>query len=139
MVDRLNSKKMHKNTFHIMKLAAAQWLHLPVIKWLYIPSLIFILILAAGCDDGGNMKNATIEPEKMIAILSDIHIMEGELQAHQQVDKDSLAQIYYYHIFKTHGVSEKEFYKNYDLYMAQPKKMEQMYDTVIVRLTNLKL
>lgn len=69
---------------------------------------------------------------KMVDILADIHVAEATFQNLKYHDKDSLANLYYHHIFKLHEIEADEFYKNQQLYFNHPNKLSILYDSVEV-------
>ncbi len=91
-----------------------------------------------GCRSN-EIKDVPIIPqEKMIEILRDIHIAEGNLQGHVSPDKDSLGKTYYHHIFQEHDIKEADFYQSYDAFTQTPKIMEAVYDSVAIAIQRVK-
>lgn len=64
---------------------------------------------------------------KMSEVLSDVHLMEGELQGINKTEKDSVANLYYYYIFKLHDVNQEDFYQSLNYYNNHPDLLETLY------------
>lgn len=79
-------------------------------------------------------SHRVIDPQKMVIILSDVHLAEAAVQGTHPDELDSLSKLYYYNIFELHQVSEKEFYDSYDYYTRHPSEFQNVYDSVIVHL-----
>ena len=73
-------------------------------------------------------------PDKMQAILEDLHIAESysvivkqdSLRRGSERDYDSLA-VYYTAVFKHHNVSYKEFEENLTWYKQHPEELDSVY------------
>ena len=74
--------------------------------------LIFFTFLTIAC---GKKKeiSAAISPEQMKEVLRDVHLAEAAMQGVLQEEKDSMATIYYYHIFKLHKYYRKRFLRKF--------------------------
>lgn len=98
-------------------------------------SLFFsVLLLLAACHSGP--PDGIIEQNKMVNLLTDVHIIDGSLYATVQVP-DSL----YYHgngkfnaLFKRYHVDSAQFRKSFKYYTAKPDIMLDMYNKVVDKL-----
>lgn len=90
--------------------------------------LALFFVLGVGCKQE---EKPPISETKMIAVLTDVHIMEAALQGRLAMEKDSLAKLYYYHIYKLHHISEQEFYNGLSYYSQRPARMESIYEVVL--------
>ena len=68
-------------------------------------------------------ESLTIEKEKLILIIADLHFAEASLENLDSLRSDSLQKIYNQQISQIHGVSEEEIKKNLDLLKQNPKNM----------------
>ncbi|MGY3212180.1 DUF4296 domain-containing protein [Mucilaginibacter sp. HD30] len=76
-----------------------------------------------------------IEKDKMVHMLSDVHIINGSLSSH--VAKDSLYKYgtnRYGLLFKKYGVDSALFNKSVAYYAGRPDEMTELYDSVTVVL-----
>lgn len=96
--------------------------------------IFFILLLAgfiASCSDDSVPINI-IGPDKMTAILKDMHVAEAAVSV--DVPGDSVRQYiadYYTAIYKKHNISQKEFNKSFDYYISHPAKLDKVYQKII--------
>lgn len=80
-----------------------------------------------------------IADEEMIKILTDLHISEAAILSLNQKIKDSISAVYYQQIFEIHGVTDSVFYNDLELLRKNSKKLEQIYQKVIVEIEQLEL
>lgn len=82
-----------------------------------------------------NVPADALPKEKMIAILTDVHLAEGYLaglSSHEE--KDTLAGIYYASIFKIHEIDSATFNYNMNAYMKAPNDLLAVYNEVLKNL-----
>ena len=72
--------------------------------------------------------------DKMVGILSDLHVAEAAVANTDPLKKDSLAQVYETQIFAIHHTNQKEFKACLKQYQKEPAKMEQVYKKVTEKL-----
>jgi len=92
----------------------------------------FILLLTLSlfiwsCGGSKEKERPNLSFSKMSEVLADVHIMEGELQGINKTEKDSVASLYYYYIFKLHKIKEEDFYQSLDYYTKNPDLLEELY------------
>ena len=106
---------------------------------IYLSILIYLL---CSCSN----SNEKI-PEKICAkitfksILKEIHLTEAafELNKAKNIeDPNNKLENAYFHIYKKHQVSEKEFKKTLDHYSKNPEKLEKIYADILAQLTKEK-
>lgn len=68
-------------------------------------------------------ESLTIEKERLILIIADLHFAEASLENLDSLKSDSLQKLYNQQISKIHGVSQEEIRKNLDLLKQNPKNM----------------
>ena len=73
----------------------------------------------------------------MVSILSDIQILEADLNLRKtnQQDIEGLAHRYYGQLFEHYGITDSIFSENLKYYTKQPATMERLMDSVTQRLT----
>lgn len=92
------------------------------------------LFLIISCKDDKTAGDI-IEKDKMVHILSDVHITDGSMNLHSM--KDSLYKYgnnRYALLFKKHGIDSALFNKSIKYYAAMPDEMMEIYDSVTVVL-----
>lgn len=80
-----------------------------------------------------------ISDEKMIKILTDLHIAEAAILSLNQKIKDSVSVIYYEQIFKIYGVTDSIFYNDLEILRNDAKRLEKIYQEVIVEVEQLEV
>lgn len=93
----------------------------------------FWVLLIWGCG-GIDAPAPALPADKMVEVLTDVHLAEGLMQGEMIDRKDSLAAVYYRRIWAKHGVEAADFYESYQAYVQRPKEMEAIYDSVTTRL-----
>lgn len=100
--------------------------------------IFFILIILASCsDDPTKVRNKdTIEREKFIKILADIHTMDAltnNSKYFRKFDANDSVDLYG-SIFDKYGVTKAEFDTTVSIYTKQPDIYMEIYDEVILEL-----
>ncbi|MBS9522873.1 DUF4296 domain-containing protein [Litoribacter alkaliphilus] len=101
--------------------------------------LIIFLVLsvfALSCGNGDRPKQLLNE-DQMVAIMMDIHMVEG-IASSLPISYDSSKKVYPYlehRVFEKHGVPDSVYVENLQYYLRDAAKMEQLYARVIDSLT----
>lgn len=120
-----------------------------VLKLLYMVALktynnFFVLLLSFSlilwnCSSSEVIEKPSLSFSKMAEVLADVHLLEGELQGINKIEKDSVANLYYYYIFKLHNVKEADFYQSLDFYTKNPDLYEKLYSATADSIGNKKV
>jgi hypothetical protein len=97
-------------------------------------SSIFIL---SSCYREPELSTRKISDQKMIEILTDVHLAEAKLTefaAKPEVFKDSIAKVYYNNIFKIHQVKREEYDQCMNALMKNPDALSKIYEKVLEKL-----
>jgi hypothetical protein len=95
-------------------------------------SLFFSVLLFAACKPAATLPPNIIEEPKMIRLLTDLHITDGELYSVTPVP-DTLYRYgreKYVDLFKRHHVTEQQFNDSYNYYSKDPAKIQAIYESV---------
>ncbi|WP_182955866.1 DUF4296 domain-containing protein [Pedobacter gandavensis] len=103
-------------------------------NFLYI--LSFFLLISA-CKPG--IPKDIIQPDKMPAILSDIHVVDGYVSGIPEVDSaKKVAGSFYKGIYKKFGIDSALFAKSMTYYNDNPKLLDDIYIRVVGDLSKQK-
>ena len=117
---------------------------------LVLLSLLFVLATACGRKDKGFMPERLLSEQEMITILTDVQIIEADInyqksQEHDQESNDSIKIIpkdyvkmsrdYYAQLFEHYGITDSIFNQNMRYYTRRPAELEKIMDSVTQRLT----
>lgn len=81
------------------------------------------------------VETPVLEEAKIKLILKDIHLAEALLtETTDRRAKDSLARIYYEHIFQIHQVKKEDFEQSMHAYFTDPAALDSLYEEVIKEL-----
>lgn len=104
------------------------------LQWIVI---CVFLITATNCS-----KEETpyqLSDEKLVDILSDLHISESATQHLSLAFRDSMVLVYLDQILEIHEVPKEIFEPAYQKLKRDPQKLQIIYGKVIKRLDNLKV
>jgi hypothetical protein len=104
-----------------------------LLKILVLPLLLFF----AACDFEDSPPDDVLAPDKMVAILTDVHIAEGRVSQMRFRSMDSSIVMYDYFqkkLYKKHQTDSAQYKNSYDYYSANPKKLEDIYDKVAKKI-----
>jgi hypothetical protein len=102
----------------------------------------FCLLIFSACSPQAPKKSADlpewiIPEDKMMAVLTDVHIIEGA-RIGKTVLGDSLWTIDHYNkLWKKHHISETLYDSSFRFYTRNPEKMDQLYEQVLTNLSTL--
>src|SRR6202022_1734982 len=85
---------------------------------------------------GNKPENEIINHNRMISLLTDIHIADGRMYRIRQ-DPDSLYKYgmgTYLALFKKYNTDSVQFKKSFKYYSTQPAEMETIYEQVLKNL-----
>ncbi len=91
--------------------------------------LFLALFLIISCQK--EVERPTINPDKLVQILTDIHIAEAAMNNLYGAPKDSLAKLYYQQIYTIHGVDSAELTQDLALLKKNPVYMDSLYEKVV--------
>ena len=92
--------------------------------------------LLLSCNDSDNEVNENIiDKEVFIDILTDVQILESTHQFIKSKNREFDPDFNYQYLYKEYGVTEEEFILSVNYYSADPKVFEEIYDEVIIRVS----
>ena len=97
--------------------------------------LIFLSLFQFSCSQEKIHGEDVIEREKFVSILSDVQIFESSQHFIRNKNKDFNIDYSYQWIFKKYDITEVEFKTSLEYYTSDPKTYEEIYDDVIIRLS----
>ena len=78
-----------------------------------------------------------IEEEKLIKILTDLHISEAAILSLNQKVKDSMSTVYHKQIFEIHGIEDSIFYKDLEVLRTNSEELKLIYQKVLTEVEQL--
>jgi hypothetical protein len=103
-----------------------------------VKKILFLFLLFTSCTESPKPPPGTLDKDRMINILIDIHIAEAKASGASLRSQDS-STVYYKvlegDVFKKHGVDSTIYYNSYRYYMQHIKEMDQIYAAVVDSLS----
>lgn len=94
-----------------------------------------MVLLFSACYKPIPVEKPILEEAKIKLILRDIHLAEALLtETMDRRAKDSLARVYYTHIFKIHEVKAEDFDQSMHAYFTDPAALDSLYEEVLKEL-----
>ena len=113
--------------------------------------LFFVLAALVGCKDKGYVPDHLLTEQEMIAIMTDVQIIEADInyqKTQEREHKDSipskpidpvkLSRLYYDQLFEHYGITDSIFKQNIKYYSERPDVLEKIMDSVVQRLTKVQ-
>jgi len=111
-------------------------------------AFIAAVLLLASCGEKKDITyredtfpaDSLISPDKMVLILTDVHVVEAALLLERNEGKESKEKpgFYYQGIFAKYHVSQQRYDENLRLYRQNPAAMIKIYEKVITMLEERK-
>lgn len=78
--------------------------------------------------------------EEMVDIITDIQITEGALtyRRTKRLELKYIREAMYRKVFEEHGITPTILHENYDYYNSDPKEMEDIYESVLAKLSRMQ-
>jgi len=88
----------------------------------------------------GMSKDSVISRDRMVLILTDIHVLEAVLQYQRNRKGQSLDPVTarYQQLFSEYGISRKRFTQNLAYYQSDPEEFLKIYNDVVSELEKRK-
>ena len=106
-------------------------------KRLILVFLILIFFIACG---KRTPKQRIIEQDKMVSVLTDIHLVDGYLTSFVQADTlKQKASNLYTAVYKHHKIDSLTYKRSLEYYSRDPKVLDTIYDQVGEKLEQLRI
>jgi hypothetical protein len=97
--------------------------------------LILCLLFFTACTDNNSPKDL-IEEQKMINIMSELHIIDGYMSSLTYTDSIRInGKNFYYTVYKNNGITKSQYENSLKHYSMDPVKLDSMYSDVQKILT----
>ena len=106
--------------------------------------MLFVLVVACDHEDKGFMPERLFTEEEMVDIMTDVQIIEAEINYLKSLEREdsapdtdykAMAQSYYDQFFEHHGITDTLFSQNIKYYTERPEVLKRIMDSVVQRLT----
>lgn len=102
-----------------------------------ISCFLLSLFLLTGCQSEPNIPKGTLPEDKMVSILTDIHLIEARVGRLAITSLDSstiITEQLKLRTFKKYGVDSATYNRSYEFYSTNPVFMERIYENVVKKL-----
>lgn len=102
---------------------------------------MFILFLLAACapkEEVVPVPDDLIGKEKMIEVLTDVHLIEGSRTGLSIMGDTIGLAVYYDRLFKKHSITKEQYDNSFNYYIEFPEELDAMYERVIENLTKME-
>lgn len=104
-----------------------------------IASTILLLAIFTACT-GDTEKPLEVLPEdKMAAILTDVHLIEGAKTGRKIMGDTLFIETYYAKVFSKHNTNLEDFNTSFEYYSRNPKIMNGIYERVVENLNKMEI
>ena len=94
--------------------------------------IIVFLLLVSACK---KQQVPSVDQQRMINILVDIHLVEASLLGFSEEQKDSLSDLYYHQIYEIHSITEDSFLNEMKFLKSHPDYMIETYEKVLEEIS----
>ena len=102
-------------------------------------SIFLIFFVTAACNKTKKNTPQVLELDRMCAILTDIHLLEGAKKGRRVIGDTLRIETYYQKIFKKHHTSPKYFSFSFSYYAKHPDIMNTIYERVVENLNRMEV
>ncbi len=114
------------------------WQNRAFMKLLIICSLTLFLFSCSN-EPKNRIPAEIIQPDTMADIMVSMHIAESTIMLNRVNDRQNARNaVFIREVLKDHGTDTARYRKSFDYYTAHPEKFEEIYETVISRLTQMQ-
>ncbi|MEZ5043832.1 MAG: DUF4296 domain-containing protein [Saprospiraceae bacterium] len=94
-------------------------------------------LLLVGCKP--KEPTLLIEEDKLVAVLKDAQLAESIIQQQSRLIQDSLVEVYYGIIYRTHNISKADLDSTLAVLRKEPKMLDRVYTKVLEVMTKEEL
>jgi hypothetical protein len=99
----------------------------------FLPLLLFI----TACGNSESLPQGVLDKDKMIRVLTEVHIAEAEQQQKVLDQEVTAADTFsFQEIFKRENITRAQYNTSMKFYSANPELLDQIYDEVINELSH---
>ena len=98
--------------------------------------ILFGAVLTAGC--GEKQEKLLIDEDKLVNILAEVHLAEGEMETVNMSDRDTLGKSLYQLIMTHYGVRREDFDQTMIILREDPDRLERVYEKVLDKLSKIQ-
>ncbi|MGB0177853.1 MAG: DUF4296 domain-containing protein [Owenweeksia sp.] len=109
------------------------------VKQIFIFPVLFVLLVSCSGRKGVKVPDDVFRQDTMIAILTDIHLVEGAKLGRRIMGDTVLVDVYYQKVFEKHLTTKEEFEHSFKFYADHPSEMDKIYDQVIENLNSIEV
>ena len=98
--------------------------------------LVLVFIISIGCSQRGEtIPGNVINKEEMTGLLTELHVAQSSLndrtgKSKSEMTNDDCLEI----VLEKHSIKREKFLRSLKFYTENPELLNEMYDSVIVRL-----
>lgn len=86
-----------------------------------------------------NIPDDVLPEDKMIDVMTDMHIVEGAKMGRNMMGDTLKAEIYFDKIYEKHQTSKEEYDRSFSFYTKHPGTMDKIYEQVIENLNSIEI
>lgn len=104
-----------------------------------IGNIAICILIATSCSSPVKRPKDIIAPDKMVLILTDVHLTEGAKTGRQVMGDTLRVETYYQKVFNKYGTSLAQFNKSFAYYTKHPDEMNTIYEQVVESLNRIEV
>jgi hypothetical protein len=89
---------------------------------------LFILLFVIGCKEAG--LESQWEEDKLVNVLADLRLIDGQIKIHNFNDKDSLRVYYKELLYEIHKINEEEIVYHLEYVQSDPALAKRIEDKI---------
>lgn len=103
-------------------------------------SLLVLPLFFISCGGGDEIPPGILQKEKIVKVLTSIHLAEAEQQRKVNEQTATSADTFSFsEIFKQESITKQQYDSSMKFYSAHPQILDQMYDEVINELNKMQM
>ncbi len=104
-----------------------------------IGNIALCILVGISCNSPTERPSDIIDPDKMVLVLTDVHLTEGAKTGRQIMGDTLRVETYYQKVFNKYGTTLAQFNKSYAYYTKHPTEMNSIYEQVIESLNRIEV
>ncbi|MEQ9263067.1 MAG: DUF4296 domain-containing protein [Owenweeksia sp.] len=110
-----------------------------IVKKTFIAIALAILTASCSVQEEGDIPKDVFKEDRMITILTDIHLVEGAKLGRRIMGDTVLVDVYFQKVFEKHNITKEQFEHSFGFYSDRPAQMDKIYDRVIENLNSIEV
>ena len=106
-------------------------------KYFQLIISLFIVLAIVSCGKSDKEPKKLLSKSEMINVMTEMQLIDATIELNQNDSNKNRNHVYYYYnvFLKKYNIDSTDLKENFKYYSTKPEVMEEIYDSVIIKLS----